>query len=197
MCEDDFNCTHQNNCAFFCHKSLKNSCQALTYALKIVNQSVTLKTFESSFSGTDAFEPIANQSPDGDIFEDLLEKLYCSPLIMLIDNIQEIPEPCLKLSVNNCWNMLNSPASKVAKYAAIVILLACQKYKDTIPLFLESKLKNDRIENINAFRVLWSTRNSIWHLVDRRVARLYKLSRLGIFNRTFINPCDFFVKNSA
>ena len=58
---------------------------------------------------------------------------------MLVDNIQEIPDHCLRLSVNGCWNLLNSQSSKVSRNAAVVILLACQKFKDTIPQFLVSK----------------------------------------------------------
>lgn len=185
LCEDDFSCNHENGCLFFCHQHLKQSCSSLVVALKLVSINSNLKEFETSFLNVDPFE--SNRSIESDIFDDLNDKLYCAPLQMLVDNIQEIPDYCLRLAVNSCWNLLTSTSSKVSKNAAVVILLACQKFKDTIPQFLASKIEEDKIEHIRSFRVLWNTRNTIWHLVDRRVARLYKLPSLAV-NISLPNP---------
>ena len=101
---------------------------------------------------------------------------------------QDIPESALRLSVNNCWNLLDKASSKVAKNAAVVILLASQKFKESIPQFLASKINGDKMRNLLRFRVLWNTRSSIWHLVDKRVvAKSYKLPRLEV-NISYPNP---------
>ena len=67
-------------------------------------------------------------------------------------------------------------------------MLASQKFKDTIPQFLASKINGDKMKNLLRFRVLWNTRSSIWHLVDKRVvAKSYKLPRLEV-NISYPNP---------
>ena len=185
ICEDDFDCDHENGCRFFCYEHLKKSSSALLNAFKIIAVNSNLKDFEASLNIDEPFESSSNSEEE--LFEDLFEKLHSAPLQMLVDNIQEISEHCLRVSVNNCWNLLTSQSSKISRNAAVVILLACQKFKDTIPLFLNAKIEDNKIENLLAFRVLWNTRNSIWHLVDRRVARSYKLPSLAV-NISLPNP---------
>jgi len=184
LAEEDFSCSHINGCSFHCTKHLQKSCQSLADGIKLVIQNIELDTYEVPVFDRETFDFLS--SYDLKRIETILEELYLVPLQFLADNIYDISDETLKLLIQPCWNLLSFHSTRIGQQAAVIIILAAQKFQGEMEQLLEMKLVQSKVPPV-AFHTLWRTRNIIWNLVDRRIAKQYRLPSLAV-NISLPNP---------
>ena len=138
MIEEDFNCDHSNGCTFHCTQHLKKSCESLADGVKLIVQNPGFKNYEIPIFDTETYGFLAKYEIKP--IENILNEIYLIPLQFVIENVTEISEECLRLLINPCWKLLLSKDTRTYQQAAVIILLASQKFKTDMSRFINRKL---------------------------------------------------------
>ena len=108
--ESDFSCDHSNGCLYHCATHLKESCEALTDAIKLIAYDTKFKNHEVPVFDREAF--IFLNKFEIKPTESTLNDVYAVPLQFIIDNIVEVNDETLKLLIAPCWNLLRYRSAK-------------------------------------------------------------------------------------
>jgi hypothetical protein len=178
-----FDCDHENEeCFSDCYVATRRVTETLGSLVLLLQSDQFLNKFDGLSANPASAKPSIQES------HGIIEKVPVACLNILLESIHEISSATMQLAVYPCWKIISIRNDKASKLAAVFILLACHRLKETIPEFLKLCLEKDPpIELLSKIEVLWNMRSHVWAHVDKRLVRHFKLPSLAV-NIALPNP---------
>ena len=152
LAEENFTCDHSNGCLFHCAVHLKESCDSLTDAIKLVAHDTKFKSYEVPVFDREAF--VFLNKYETKPTESTLNDMHVITLQFIIENIVEVTDETLKMLITPCWNLLQSRNTRINQQAAVIVILAAQKFQAEMNLLIEQKIASHHPIH-DDFQVLW------------------------------------------
>ncbi|CAG5098616.1 Oidioi.mRNA.OKI2018_I69.XSR.g15827.t1.cds [Oikopleura dioica] len=175
-----FDCDHKNGeCFMNCYVATRQVTETLGSLILLLLSDNYLDKIDCFAGNKKAIVQEAHQ---------IIEKVPVACLSVLVESIHEISNATMQFAIYPCWKIITLRNDKASKLAAVFILLACHRLKETIPAFLKLCLEKDPpAELLEKMEILWNMRSHVWSHVDKRVARHFKLPSLAV-NIALPNP---------